>query len=598
MKTRNAYNPYLPFWETVPDGEPHVFDGRVYIFGSHDKLGGDTFCPQDYVVWSAPVDDLGNWRCEGVSYRAVQDPINGAPYTHILPDGTRVENAPLPEAQALDIDFGHPHYLYAPDVCQGPDGRFYLYYSLDFVSVISVAVADRPEGPYEFLDYCLTPEGKNPTPGIRFDPAILSDETGNYLYYGSAPDQRFPGQEDLDIPGAMMVRLADDMHTVISDPVCIANGCDTAKGTSFEEFPFFEASSIRHFGDWYYFVYSPLQGNELCYAMAKSPVGPFTYKGVIISNGDIGYQGRTKPVMFMGNNHGGLVQIENQSTIPKDVRGPEERSEGISKEKTDVFPDVISERKSVKEVKTYIFWHRQTHGTQFSRQGCAEEVEILPDGTIPQVEVTSCGLNGGSLPAKGVYPAYIYSYLTKPDPDDMWNAVMPGPGANPDLAVPKDWPVLAEEPFRPDRSDDERTVSKVGNDSGAANESVSVGNPSVAANISEDKRLIEHSGISLEKGLRSYVANLRKGAVIGFKYFDFDGSEAEIHAVLRGNGTMELHLDDVQGPAAAVLTRSESGDSAAEWIREDAGMQPVKGTHAVYLVVTEGNLDITSFSFS
>lgn len=88
-----------------------------------------------------------------------------------------------------------------------------------------------------------------------------------------------------------MVRLADDMHTIISDPVCVANGIDTAKGTGYEEHPFFEASSIRRIGDWYYFVYSSLQGHELCYGMARTSEGHFTYQGVIVSNGDLGYQG-------------------------------------------------------------------------------------------------------------------------------------------------------------------------------------------------------------------------------------------------------------------------------------------------------------------
>ena len=85
MKTK-AYNPYLPFWETVPDGEPHVFGNRLYIFGSHDARNGDVFCAEDYAGWSAPLDDLGNWRYEGVIYRKDQDPINGAPYDKTLPE--------------------------------------------------------------------------------------------------------------------------------------------------------------------------------------------------------------------------------------------------------------------------------------------------------------------------------------------------------------------------------------------------------------------------------------------------------------------------------------------------------------------------------
>ena len=65
MSKKQASNPYLPSWEFVPDGEPHVFDGRVYIYGSHDFYNGDVFCMGDYVCWSADIHDLGNWRYEG-----------------------------------------------------------------------------------------------------------------------------------------------------------------------------------------------------------------------------------------------------------------------------------------------------------------------------------------------------------------------------------------------------------------------------------------------------------------------------------------------------------------------------------------------------
>lgn len=77
----------------------------------------------DYVCWSAPVDDLGNWRYEGVIYPKTADPLN-------------------PEGKMC---------LYAPDVTVGPDGRYYLYYVLDKVSVVSVAVCDTPAGKYEFM---------------------------------------------------------------------------------------------------------------------------------------------------------------------------------------------------------------------------------------------------------------------------------------------------------------------------------------------------------------------------------------------------------------------------------------------------------------
>ena len=72
MKTKRAVNPYLPSWEYVPDG-CHIVDGRVYIYGSHDLFNGLNFCLGDYVCWSAPVDDLGNWRYEGVIFKREQD---------------------------------------------------------------------------------------------------------------------------------------------------------------------------------------------------------------------------------------------------------------------------------------------------------------------------------------------------------------------------------------------------------------------------------------------------------------------------------------------------------------------------------------------
>ncbi|MBQ3799473.1 MAG: alpha-N-arabinofuranosidase, partial [Treponema sp.] len=113
---KQAFNPYLPPWEYVPDGEPHVFGGRVYVYGSHDLSGGSVFCLGDYVCWSAPVDDLSDWRYEGVIYGRMDDPANK--------DGRMV--------------------LYAPDVTQGPDGRYYHYYVYDKVGFVSVAVCDKP----------------------------------------------------------------------------------------------------------------------------------------------------------------------------------------------------------------------------------------------------------------------------------------------------------------------------------------------------------------------------------------------------------------------------------------------------------------------
>ena len=71
---KQAFNPYLPSWEYIPDGEPYVFGDRVYVYGSHDFFNGHVFCLGDYVCWSAPIDDLADWRYEGVIYKKCQDP--------------------------------------------------------------------------------------------------------------------------------------------------------------------------------------------------------------------------------------------------------------------------------------------------------------------------------------------------------------------------------------------------------------------------------------------------------------------------------------------------------------------------------------------
>lgn len=73
---KQAFNPYLPLNEYVPDGEPYVFGDRVYVYGSHDEAGSEIYCAGHYMGWSAPVDDLSDWQCHGVIYKRAQDPSN------------------------------------------------------------------------------------------------------------------------------------------------------------------------------------------------------------------------------------------------------------------------------------------------------------------------------------------------------------------------------------------------------------------------------------------------------------------------------------------------------------------------------------------
>ncbi|MDD5936348.1 MAG: family 43 glycosylhydrolase [Clostridiales bacterium] len=338
---KQVYNPYLPSWEYVPDGEPHVFGDRVYVYGSHDMYNGHVFCLGDYVCWSAPVSDLTDWRYEGVIYEKTQDPEN-----------------PLGKM-----------CLYAPDVTVGSDGKYYLYYALDKLPIISVAVCDTPAGKYQFYGYVHDSKGnrlgEREGDEPQFDPAVITEGDKTYLYTG------FSFATDASRHGAMATVLASDMLTIVEEPEFVVPSGSYSKGSGFEGHEFFEASSIRKKGDTYYFIYSSVVMHELCYATSKHPRKDFKYGGVIVSNSDLGidtYKAADKPTYYGANNHGGIVLVEDQ---------------------------------------WYIFYHRHTNGTWYSRQGCAEKIEILEDGSIPQVEITSCGLNKGPLEGKGEYPTYI-----------------------------------------------------------------------------------------------------------------------------------------------------------------------------------------------
>ena len=285
---KHLKNPYLPSWEYIPDGEPHVFDGRVYVYGSHDLFNGWVYCLGDYVCWSAPEEDLSDWRYEGVIYRKTQDPDNR--------EGDQC--------------------LYAPDVTRGPDGRYYLYYVLDHQDIVSVAVCDSPAGQYAYYGHVHYPDGTllgmKPGDDPQFDPAVLTEGDSTYLYTGGVCF-RFEKEKG----GAMGTRLDKDMLTVLEGPVFVVPSAKSSRGTGFEAHEFFEASSIRKLGDLYYFVYSSVWMNELCYAVSRDPLRGFVYGGVLVSNCDRGIGGWKQPdrkAYVGGNNHGGLLEAAGETS--------------------------------------------------------------------------------------------------------------------------------------------------------------------------------------------------------------------------------------------------------------------------------------------
>ena len=354
--SKQGFNPYLPCWEYIPDGEPHVYSDengsqRVYVYGSHDRFNGCVYCLNDYVCWSASCDNLREWRYEGEIYKKTDDPLNK--------DG--IMN------------------LYAPDVTRGSDGRYYLYYVLDKLEIVSVAVCSSPAGKYEFYGYVRYKDGillgkkegsyESGRDVPQFDPAVLTEGDRTYLYSGQCSGN---GHTLADYrTHSIAVVLGADMLTIEEGSFPIAPGVQAHDSKSFKGHEFFEASSIRKIRDTYYFVYSSFLMNELCYATSKSPIGGFEYRGVIISNADIGidsYKPAGKAMYLGNNNHGSIVQIKGQ---------------------------------------WYVFYHRHTNGNEFSRQACLERIEIKEDGSIAQTEMTSCGANCGPLSGCGEYPAYI-----------------------------------------------------------------------------------------------------------------------------------------------------------------------------------------------
>lgn len=239
-----------------------------------------------------------------------------------------------------DIDWNNKDTrLYAPDVVE-KDGKYYLYaYIVNGRGC--VAVSDRPEGPFKLLSkYKYTIPDEVCCNGWFIDPGVLVDDDGRtYIYCG------FQRSFMAEINSENMYEILDG--TLIQDFI----PCEPCEGFP-EEACFFEAASMRKIGDTYYMIYSPKKGSRLAYATSDSPCGPFKYRGYIVDNSD-GFHG--------GNDHGSLVNIKGQ---------------------------------------WYIFYHRMTNNTIMSRRGCAEPVEILPDGSITYAEMTSLGFEKALSPYK------------------------------------------------------------------------------------------------------------------------------------------------------------------------------------------------------
>lgn len=366
---KNQRNPVLPVAYHIPDSEAHVMpDGRLYVYGSFDDRE-DVYCSEKYHVLST--SDMENWVLHDVSLSGrdipwFDDPdvpkYPGIDWAHPTPfiqkmlagmfnDGTddkgngtadgSTDGTDDKENGTADGGMGgagakengtadggaamkekleqqeNPALLFAPD-CIYKDGKYYLYFCMADNSE-GVAISDRPEGPFKA-------PLQLPCGGI--DPAIFIDDDGQAYYYWG---QLF----------SHGVKLNPDMISFESG--------DVQDNLVTEETHFFhEGSSMRKIGDTYYYVYADMERGKptaLGYATGKAPLGPFTYRGIIIDNDGCDPQS--------WNNHGSIECVNGQ---------------------------------------WYVFYHRSSRNSQQHRRLCIEKLTIAPDGSIPEVKMTSQGI--------------------------------------------------------------------------------------------------------------------------------------------------------------------------------------------------------------
>ncbi len=317
----NAQNPYLPLWEHVPDGEPRVFEDpdnpgkfRAYIIGSHDTHFTQ-YCGNDIRMWSAPVEDLSQWRDEGPIFSWF---VNGQWDTMFAPD--LVET--VDKATGKKTYWLYPHsrgWQRVPMVCKG----------------------NRPNGP--FVPVNLIEDGSRCLPGslIDFDPSVFIEPVTNkkdpdfdkgfraYVFYG------FQHSTACELDQNTMYSKREG--TELIDPFIPASSRDgkllDKEGSEYKalyqgqnplDFNFFEASSIRQVGNKYVMVFSGYSGKEygldntnssLRYAFGDSPLGPWRSGGVLVdSRGVVESEDGSHLITTNAghNTHGSLQQINGQ----------------------------------------------------------------------------------------------------------------------------------------------------------------------------------------------------------------------------------------------------------------------------------------------
>ena len=259
---------YLFPSDYMADPSANVFNGKLYIYPSHDWDSGAAFD-----------DDGGHFQMKDYHVLSFEDVENGEATDHgvIL----AVEDIPWAGRQLWDNDVVEK------------DGKYYLIFSLkdkNDVFHLGVAVADRPEGPF-------TPQPDPIRGSYSIDPCVFKDDDGSiYTYFGGIwggqlqryKDNKALGKEHLpegDEPAlpSRVAKMTDDMLQFAEEPRPVIIVDDNGEPLKAKDpHRFFEASWMHKMNGKYYFSYSTGDTHFICYAVGDNPYGPFTYKGVIL----------------------------------------------------------------------------------------------------------------------------------------------------------------------------------------------------------------------------------------------------------------------------------------------------------------------------
>ncbi len=260
---------YLFPADYMADPSVHVFNGRLYIYPSHDRESGipendngDHFDMNDYHVLST--DDVmhGEITDHGVALRVADIPWAGR--------------------QLWDCDVAYK------------DGKYYLYFPLkdrNDIFRMGVAISDKPEGPF-------IPQPDPIRGSYSIDMAVFRDDDGShYIYFGgiwggqlqryrdnkAIENPHLPADDEPALP-SRVVKLADNMLEFAEEPrPVVILGEDGKPLTAGDPHRFFEASWMHKYNGKYYLSYSTGDTHLLCYAIGDNPYGPFTYQGVILT---------------------------------------------------------------------------------------------------------------------------------------------------------------------------------------------------------------------------------------------------------------------------------------------------------------------------